>query len=176
MTLKQKIQEDLKTALKEKREIETLTLRMLNAAILNKEKEKRYKLAKAQPELKEEELQEKSQLTDEEVIEVISSEVKKRKEAILEFEKGKREDLVKKEKTELEILKKYLPEQLSEEEIKKLAKETIEKVGAKEIKEMGKVMAELMPQVRGRAEGALVGKIVKELLTLKHEKENQINP
>jgi len=165
MSLKEKIEEDLKSALKKGQRIEVSALRMLKAAIFNKEKEKRYKISKEKPEAEEKELEKESQLTDEEVIEVISSEIKKRKEAILEFEKGKREDLVKKEKAEMEILQKYLPEQLSEEEIKKLAKETIEKVGAKEPKDMGRVMAELMPQVKGRAEGSVVSKIVKELLT-----------
>lgn len=173
-SLKQKIQQNLREAVKSKDyypptalrgEIEVSTLRMLLATILNKEKEKRYKLSKAKPELTEKDLEKESQLTDEEVIEAISSEVKKRKEAVLEFEKGQRQDLVEKEKKELEILEKYLPEQLSEEEIKKLAKEAIEKVGAKEIKDLGKVMAELMPKVKGKAEGRMVSKIVKELLS-----------
>jgi len=165
MKLKEKIQQDLKTALKEKKELELLVLRILNAAIINKEKEKRYKISKEKPELTEKELEKESQLIDEEVLGVISSEIKKRKEAILEFEKGKREDLVSKEKQELEILEKYLPEQLSEEEIKKLVKEAIEKTGAKEIKDIGKVMAELMPQIKGKADGSLVSKVVKELLS-----------
>jgi len=164
MILKTKIQEDLMEAVKKKAELESLVLRGLSAAILNKEKEKRYKLSKEKEELTEKELEKDSQLTDEEVIEVISSEVKKRKESILEFEKGKREDLVEKEKKELEILQKYLPEQLSEEEIKKLAKEAIEKVGASDQKDMGRVMAELMPKIKGRAEGNVVSSIVKEIL------------
>jgi len=164
-TLKEKIQNDLTKATKEKEVLSASALRMLSAAILNKEKEKRYKIIKAEPELTEEELVRKSQLTDEEVIQVISSEIKKRKESILEFKKGERQDLVEKEKAEIEILKKYLPEQLSEEDIKKLAKEVIEKVGAKEQKDMGRVMQELTPQLKGKSEGATVSKIVKELLT-----------
>jgi len=164
MILKEKIQKDLKEALKKKDEIVVSVLRMLLAAILNKEKEKRYKLSKDKPELTEEELEKESQLTDEEVIEVISSEIKKRKESILEFKKGERQDLVEKEKKEIEVLKKYLPEQLSEEEIKKLVKVAIETVEAKEPKDMGKVMVELMPQIKGKADGATVSKIVKELL------------
>jgi len=165
MILKQKIQQDLNEAVKNKEELRTSVLRQLSAAILNKEKEKRYKIIKDEPELTEKELVEKSQLTDEEVIDVISSEAKKRKESILEFEKGKRQDLVEKEKKELEILQKYLPEQISEEEIKKLAREVIDKVGASAEKDMGKVMAELMPKLKGRANGSLVSKIIKELLT-----------
>lgn len=154
MELKEKIRLNLNSALKEKRTLEVLVLRQLLAAILNKEKEKRFK-AKEERDI---------QLTDEEVIEVISSEAKKRRESIFEFEKGKRQDLVEKEKKELEILEKYLPEQLPEEEIRKLIKGAIEKTDAKEIKDMGKVMAELMPKIKGKADGTLVSKIVKESL------------
>lgn len=163
--LKQKIQTDLTQAVKKGDETGRSTLRMLSAAILNKEKEKRYKASKEEPDLNEEELAEKSALIDEEIVEVISSEVKKRKEAIEGFEKGEREDLVKKEKAELEVLEAYLPEQLSEEEIKKIVKEAIEKVGAKEIKDMGKVMSEIMPKVKGKTDGSLVSRTVKELLS-----------
>jgi len=169
MALKGNIRENLKEAVKNREELKFSVLRLLLAAIFNKEKEKRYKLSKEKPELSGEELEEESQLNDEEVIEVISSEVKKRKESILEFEKGKREDLVEKEKKELDILQKYLPEQLSEEELQKLAKEAIDKTGAKEIKDMGKVMQEVMPKVKGKADGTLVSKIVKELLIPKNE-------
>lgn len=154
MGLKEKIKLNLNSSLREKKTLAVSVLRQLLAAILNKEKEKRFKTKEEKD----------VQLTDEEVIEVISSEVKKRRESILEFEKGKRQDLVEKEKKELEILEKYLPEQLSEEEIRKLTKEAIEKTDVREIKNMGKVMAELMPKIKGRAEGALVSKIVKELL------------
>lgn len=179
MALKEKIQQDLIEGVKKKEELKSLVLRQLLAAILNKEKEKRYKISKEKPELKDynppttsshslrewaPELEKESQLTDEEVIDAISSEAKKRKEAILEFEKGKREDLVEKEKKELEILQKYLPEQLSEEEIQKLAKEAIEKAGAKSSNDIGKIMAELMPKIKGKADGNLVSKIVKDLL------------
>ncbi len=152
--LKKEIKNDLIKALKKGDRTECSTLRMLLAGILNKEKEKKYK----------EKLKEDVELTAEEVIEVVSSEAKKRKEAILEYEKGGRKDLSNKEKAELEILQKYLPEQLSEQELKKIVKEAIEKVEAKEIKDIGKIMAELMPQVKGRADGSQVSRIVKELL------------
>lgn len=163
MELKKKIYEDLKKALFEKKDTEVSVLRLLNSSILNKEKEKRYKISLKKDNVAD--LDKASVLGDEEILEVIISEVKKRKEAIIEFEKGNRKDLADKEKKELEILKRYLPEQLSEEEIKELAKEAIKKVGAKEIKDMGKVMAQLMPKVKGRADGSLVSKIVKELLS-----------
>ncbi|PIV45127.1 MAG: hypothetical protein COS25_01435, partial [Candidatus Nealsonbacteria bacterium CG02_land_8_20_14_3_00_37_10] len=154
MDPKEKIKQDLNTALKGRKELEVSVLRQLLAAILNKEKEKRFKIKEEKD----------VQLTDEETMEVISSEAKKRRESIVEFGKGKRQDLVEKEKKELEILEKYLPsqilqnktwegepEQLSEEEIKTLVKVAIEKVGAKEMKDLGKVMQELIPQVKGKA-------------------------
>src|SRR3989344_1439357 len=153
--LKQKIQEDLNIALKEKRELEVSVLRMVLAAILNKEKDKRFKSGKA----------EEIPLTDEELIEVISSEIKKRREAADLYTRGARPELAEKEKKETEILQKYLPEQLQEEEIIKLVKEAVAKTGAKEIKDMGKVMAELMPKIKGKADSGLVSRIVKESLS-----------
>jgi len=107
MSLKQKIQEDSNRATKEKNVFKILVLRMLLAAILNKEKEKRYNLTKTKPELFEEELKKESQLTDEETTQIISFEIKTREDSISEFEKGKREDLAEKEKNEIEILKEY---------------------------------------------------------------------
>ena len=155
--LKEDIKKDLNEALKSREELKTSVLRLLSSAILNKEKDKRYKSGKA----------EDVSLTDEEIIDIISSESKKRKEAIELYQKGDRPELAKKEKEEMEILQKYLPEQLSEEEIKKLVKAAIAKTGAKEQKDMGKVMAELVSKVKGKADGSLVSKIVKESLTPK---------
>ena len=130
MALKIKIQEDLRVALKEKKEITLATLRMLLSAINNRETEKRTRLYRdfgGQAKISESELikklEESSKLTDEETIEVISSEIKKRKEAIAGFEQGGRQELAEKEQKESEILAKYLPEQLSEEEIKKQLEE-----------------------------------------------------
>lgn len=173
--LKEKISQNLNSALKEKKELEVSVLRQLLATVFNKEKEKRYKLSKEKadlnleklgkdnPEIKE--LEKKSALNDDEVIEVVSSEIKKEKEALILFEKGKRDDLIEKIKAEIEILGKYLPEQISEDELKKLVKGVIEKVGAKEMKDMGKVMAELAPKIKGRADIGQVSKNVKDLLT-----------
>lgn len=169
MPLKEKIQEDLTSALKDKKELELSVLRLLNTAIINREKTNRYKISKEKPELPEEKLEKESQLSDEEVLDVIFSEIKKRKEAVSLFEKGNRSELAEKEKKEVRILEKYLPEQLSEEEIKKLAKETIEKTGTKEMKDMGKVMAILSPQLKGKADGSAISKIVKDLLQQKND-------
>ena len=152
--LKEKIKEDLNSALKEKKELEVSVLRMVLSAVLNKEKEKRFKSGKA----------EEAPLTDEELIEVLSSEIKKRREAVELYTRGARPELADKEKKETEILQKYLPEQLPEEEVRKLVKEAVAKTGAKEMKDMGKVMAELMPKVKGKADSGLVSRIVKESL------------
>jgi hypothetical protein len=166
MLLKDRIQADLISSLKEKRELELSVLRMLQAAILNKEKEKRYKLSKEKSEVLGNDLEQASQLSDEEIIDVIFGEVKKRKEAQLLFEKGGRVDLAEKEKREIEILNQYLPEQISEEELRILIKEAILKTGAKDKKDIGKVMTQLMPKVKGRAAGNEVSRIVRELLEI----------
>jgi len=167
MKLKEKIQEDLNKSLKERNELKVSVFRLLLASLLNKEKEKRYKIYRTNANIAEKELNKRSQLTEEEVIEVIYSEVKERKEAAFEFEKGKRQELAEKEKKEMEILKSYLPEQIPAEKIKELVKEIISKVGAKDQKDMGKVMSQLMPKVKGKVDGSLVSEIVKELLSLK---------
>jgi len=178
MTIKEKINRDLKVAIKEKELFKVNTLRQLLAVILNKEKEKKYKLSQSETEPLREDLKKKSFLEDEEIIEIIASEVKKRKEAISEFEKGRREgssqqflekvgNLIEKEEKEIKILQKYLPAPLSVEEIKNLAEKVIKQIGAEGLKDMGKVMKEIIPQTKGRAEGALVSKIVRELLSSK---------
>jgi len=165
--LKEQIQKSTTQAMKEGKELICGTLRMLLAVIVSKEKEKRYKASKQKPDLNEEGLIKESQLTDEEIIDVIASEIKKRRDAAALYEKGGRQELADKERKEIEILQKYLPEQLSEEEVKKLVKEAIAKTGAKEIKDMGRVMAELMPKVKGKADSGQVSKIVKDLLVSK---------
>lgn len=164
MSLKEKIQEDLKTTLKEKKEIETSTLRLVLAAISTKETEKRTKAWKEKPELSPRELEKESQLTDEEIVGVIGSEIKKRKEAILLFEKGGRTDLVEKEKKESEVLGRYLPKQMSEDQIREEAQKVIAEINATGPKDTGKVMSALMPKLKGKAEGGVVSKIVGELL------------
>ena len=164
MSLKQNIQQDLKKSLKDGKATAVSTLRLLFASVLNKEKEKRYKISKANPSLQDAELEEKSAFSDEELVDTISSEVKKRKDAIVLYEQGGRQELADKEKSEIEVLQKYLPEQLSEAELKKIIKEAIEKTGAKGIKETGKIMAEVMPKAKGKADGSAINKIIKELL------------
>lgn len=163
--LKDKIEAEFKKALKEKKEIDLSVLRLVKTDIFNKEKEKRYNLSKEDSGLSDKELEKKSSLTDEELMDIILSKVKRTKESIAGFQQGKREDLVKKEEQELQVLKKYMPEQLSEQEIKKMCEKAIQETDAKEIKDMGKVLSHLMPKLKGRADGALVSKIIKDLLS-----------
>ena len=162
--LKQKIQSDVTNALKQGNQEVAGVLRMALSTITSKEKEKRYKISKEKEGLSEEKLISESELSDEQVIEVLFSEIKKRRDAILLYEKGSRLELAEKEKKEIEILKKYLPEQLSQEDLKKLVEESINKVGAKEIKDTGKIMADLMPKVKGKADNSKISQIIKEML------------
>lgn len=104
-------------------------------------------------------------LIEEELAEILQKQIKQREESIVAYEKGNRPDLVEKEKKELETIKGYLPEQLSEEEIKKLAEEATAEVGAKGPQDMGRVMGALMSKIKGRADGSIVSKVVRELLS-----------
>ncbi|OGD35793.1 hypothetical protein A2W39_03390 [Candidatus Azambacteria bacterium RIFCSPHIGHO2_01_46_10] len=151
MTL-QKIQSDLKETFKTGDELKRSVLRMLISAIYNKQIEKRTR----------EKTGRDVELTEEELLGVISSEAKKRKDASEQFEKGGRPELAAKEKSELDMLMAYLPAQMSEEELRAKVKEAIAKSGAKSEKDFGKVMAALMRETKGRAEGGAVSKIVKE--------------
>ena len=162
--MKQKIQEELKTALKQGEALKVGTFRMLLAAVANRETQKRYEASKQNSNFTEQELVEKAQLSEEEFQSVVVSEAKKRREAIEGFEKGNRTELAEKEKQELDILMGYLPQQLSEEEIREIVKEAVEKVHPAGPQDMGKLMGELMPKVKGKADGALVSKIVREML------------
>ena len=162
MSLKEKIQADIKKAMREKNQLKVSVLRMLTAVVFNKEKERRAKLSKSEEEL--EKLDEMSKLTDEEILEAVSSEAKKRKDSIEQYQKGSRQDLVEQEEKELNILMDYLPEQIGEEEIRKLAKEKIEEIGVSSPQDTGKVMGVLMPQLKGKADGTVVSKIVQEEL------------
>jgi len=103
-------------------------------------------------------------LTEEELAELLQKQVKQRRESIVAYEKGGRADLIEKEEKELEIIRGYLPKQLPEGEIKKLAEEAIKEVDAKGPKDMGKVMGMLLPKVKSQADGSTVSRIVKELL------------
>lgn len=148
-TIKERLQEDWKAALKAKDKFKTNVLSMARSAVLSVEKTNN------------------TTLDDQQVIEVLAREIKQRREALIEFEKGSRQDLVDQNNSEIEILLKYLPQQLSEEEIRDIVKVSATEAGASSIKDMGKVMAIVRPKVLGKADGKLVSEIVKNYLTNK---------
>ena len=148
-TIKERLQEDWKTALKAKDKFKANVISTAKSAILLVEKTDNIKISEDQ------------------VIEILAKEVKQRKEAILEFEKGNRQDLVDQNKAEIEILLNYLPQQLSEEELKDIVRDSAIEAGAGSIKDMGKVMKLVRPKVIGRADQKLVSELVKSYLTNK---------
>lgn len=151
MSLKKKILDDLKTAMKAKDADRLNVLRSLKAKLLEKEISER-KGGEAS-------------LSDEQVVDVLMKAAKQRKESIDQFEEGGRDDLAKKERYELEIIEEYLPEMMGEDEIRDAVKDQIEKIGATDMSDMGKVMGALMGRLKGKAEGATISRIVKEELS-----------
>ncbi len=144
------IKNDLKKAMQAKEEELVGVLRMLISAIRNKEISLRSGG--------------KAELNDEQVIEVISSEIKKRKDSSNTYKNAGRDDLASKEEKETEILEKYLPEQLSDEEIEKIVKKLIEDLDESVRSNLGRIMGMVMPRVKGKADGARVQAIVKKIL------------
>jgi len=144
--LRDSIANDMRDAMKARDSARVATLRLLMAAITNVEKEKIH------------------QLDDDEVLEVIAREAKRRRESIEAFDKGGRPDLVEKETAELRVLETYLPERLSDEELATLVDQAIAETGASQPKQMGEVMKALMPKLRGRADGAQVSALVRSRL------------
>jgi hypothetical protein len=147
MSLEERIENEFKAALKQRDKIKVSTLRMLKADIINTKLD-----------------QNKKALKDEEIVKIIQRQVKQHKDSIEQFEKGKRPDLVEKEKKELDILLSYMPEQLSLEELKKIIADTIKELEATGKGEMGKVMKSVMERVKGRADGKKVSQIVLNML------------
>jgi len=160
MNLKDTINEDIKSAMKSGLNDEASALRFLNSVIKNKELEKRNRLSKEGRPLAE--LEKLSELIDEEVINVILGEIKKRKESIAQYKKGGREDLAKKEAAELEILKKYVPEEMPEGELRSIIRKKITEIDGATMKDFGKIMGLVMAEVKDRAEGGAVKKIIEE--------------
>jgi len=161
MSIKDKINENIKAAFKGGLSSEVSTLRFLSSVIKNKELEKRTRLSKEGKALID--LEKLSELSDEEILGVISGEIKKRKDSISQYEKGGRDDLVKKEMAELEILKKYAPAEMPEEELRALIKNKIGALSAQAgEKDFGKAMGMIMAEVKGRADGTTVKRIIEE--------------
>jgi hypothetical protein len=160
--LKEQIQNDIKKAMKSGNSAKRMTLGMVMSTIKNRELEKRSKLSKTETDVTK--LDEISQLSDEEVIDVISSEIKKRKDSVASYQSGGRPELAEKENEEIGFISVYMPEQLSEDAVREEIKKTISETGATSIKDMGKVIGAVMIKVKGKADGQLVSQLVKELL------------
>ena len=143
-SIKETLQDDWKNAIKQRDKFKASVISMAKAAILMVEKSG------------------VAEVDDNKVIEILAKEVKQRRDSLIEFENGNRQDLVDQTKAEIEILLQYLPQQLTEEEIRKIVMESAEKLGTSSIKDMGKLMADVRPKVNGRADGKVVSQIVKE--------------
>ena len=139
--------EDLKTSMKEKDTIRKNTITLVRAAI------------------KQIQVDERRELTEEEIIEIISKQLKERRLSIEEFKKANRQDLIDSTSKEVEILLNYLPTQLTEKELEIIVEDTIEDLEVSSMKDIGLVMKNVMPKVKGRADGNIVSKIVKNKLT-----------
>ena len=146
MGLRDTIDADIKDALKSGAKDKVSTLRMLNAALKNKQIDRRRPL------------------TEEEVIETVRSLIKQRHDSIEQFAKGGRQDLVDKETAEIAVLERYLPQQMAREELESMVRAAITQTGAQGARDMGKVMKAIIPMVGGRADGKLVSELVKNAL------------
>ena len=146
MSLMEKLTADMKEAMKQGEKERLSVIRLVRGSV------------------RQAEIDGKKTLSDDEIISVITKEVKMRRDSIEEFERGGRADLVEKTEGEIAILMPYLPEQLSTDEVKKIVEAAVAEVGATTAKDMGKVMGVLMPRVKGRADGKLVNEIVRSLL------------
>ena len=147
---KQNLQEELKQSMLAKTQVKTSVLRMLLSAI------NYYEIQKGGAGY---------EASEEDVLAVIGNQAKQRKDSIEQFKAAGRNELVEKETAELELLQKYLPEQMGEEEISKLVTQALTQTGAKTMQDIGKVMAALMPKIKGKADGNLVSQLVKKELT-----------
>lgn len=147
MTLKERLLEDMKAAMRDKDNIRKNAIQMVRSAVLQVEKDNRVTL------------------DEDGVIEVIAKELKKRKDALPEYEKSGRQDLIDNLKIEIDVLTRYLPAQFTESEIEVLVKEAIEQTGASSARDIGKVMQAVMPRVKGKADGKIVNSIAQRLLS-----------
>ena len=144
--LKDKLLEDLKNSMKEKNVIRKNVIQMVRAAILQVEKDKQV------------------ELSDEEIINIMAKEAKKRKDSLEDYKKSNRQDLIEQIEEEIHIIEEYLPKQLSKEEIAEIVKEVIKEVGATSIKDMGKVMKSAKEKIGAASDGKTINEVVKELL------------
>ena len=147
MAIKDKLKDDLKTAMLEKDAIRKNVVQLIKAGVLQVEKDK------------------KITLDDDGVLDVIAKQLKQRRDSLPDYEISGRDDLIAQLKREMELLMEYLPAQLSHDELVEIVREAITKTGASDIKDMGKIMAAVMPKTKGRADGKEINAIARELLS-----------
>ena len=147
MSFMDRLSKDMKDAMRAKASDRLSAIRMVISAIKNKQ------------------IDEKRELSDEEMLAIVASDVKKRKDAASQFADGGRQDLVEEEEKGIAILTEYLPKQMGEDDVKAIVKEAVTKTGASSMKDMGAVMKAVMPEVKGKADGGLVNRLVKEALS-----------
>lgn len=146
MSLKDRLINDLKVSMKSRDKVRKDVITMVRAAI------------------KQREVDERIELDDEAIIDIISKQIKQKKDAIEDFKKGQRQDLVEFTEKEIAILLEYLPKQLTESEVQEIVQKTIEEIGANSVRDIGKIMSNVMPKIKGRADGSMVNKIVRQYL------------
>ncbi|MBN6888921.1 uncharacterized protein ACUXCC_003786 [Cytobacillus horneckiae] len=147
MSLLERLNEDMKQAMRNKEKEKLTVIRMIKASLQN------------------ESIKQGKDLTEDQELTVLSREVKQRKDSLHEFNKAGREDLVEKIRTELQYVELYMPEQLSEEEVSQIVQQTIQETGASSKADMGKVMSAVMPKLKGKADGSLINKLVQQHLS-----------
>lgn len=147
MAIKDKLKDDLKAAMLEKDTVRKNVVQLIKAGVLQVEKDK------------------KITLDDEGVLDVIAKQLKQRRDSLPDYEKSGRDDLIAQLKREMELLMEYLPQQLTRDELVEIVKDAIAQTGASEIKDMGKIMAAVMPKTKGRADGKEINAIARELLS-----------
>ena len=146
MTLKERVMEDMKVSMRNKETLKKSVITMIRASVKQKEVDDRV------------------DVNDDDVIELIAKQLKQRKDALVEFEKAERDDLIAQTKAEIEILASYLPQQLTDEELEAVVRDAVAEVNAQSVKDMGKIMGKVMAVAKGRVDGKRINEMVKKVL------------
>lgn len=146
MTLKERLMEDMKVSMRNKETLKKSVITMIRASVKQKEVDDRV------------------DLTDDDVVELIAKQLKQQKDALVEFEKAERDDLITQTKAEIEILTSYLPQQLTDEELEVVVRDAVAEVNAQSVKDMGKIMGKVMIVAKGKVDGRRINEMVKKIL------------
>ena len=146
MTLKERLMEDMKVSMRNKETLKKSVITMIRASVKQKEVDDRV------------------DVNDDDVIELIAKQLKQRKDALVEFEKAERDDLIAQTKAEIEILASYLPQQLTDEELEAVVRDAVAEVNAQSVKDMGNIMGKVMAVAKGRVDGKRINEMVKKVL------------